>query len=138
MTDLTYQLLVLDPSERKRRRANADSLLYLVRGFTNLWRSPKASEPDDPLTHGRSTLSVAAIEEANESAATASNDLGRAYILTLSGPYDEIESLREPLAAFLKDQEFEPLYVLRDQVSEQIACKLYPHLYRIENLLQGT
>lgn len=134
--DLTYQLLVLDPSERTRCE-NAESLLYLVRGFTNLWKAPKVSEPDYRITDGRSTLSVAAIEEANESAATASNDLGRAYILTLSGPYDEIESRREPLAAFLKDQEFELIYVLKDQVSEQIACKLYPHLYRIENLLRG-
>ncbi len=134
--DLAYQLLALDPSE-KTRCENALSLLYLVRGFTKLWKTPKVSEADCRITDGRSTLSVVAIEEASESAATTSDELGRAFILTLSGPYDDIECLREPLAAFLEGHEFELLYVLRDQVSEQIACKLYPHLYRIENLLRG-
>ncbi len=78
-----------------------------------------------------------AIEETNEPAASPSNDLGRAFIVTLVGPYDEIEYRREPLAALLKGQEFELLYVLKDQVSEKIACLLYPHVYRIENLLRG-
>ena len=77
-----------------------------------------------------------AIEEANGSSGTASDELGRAFIVTLTGPYGEIECRREPLAALLKGQEFELLYVLRDQVSEQIACALYPHLYRVENLLK--
>ena len=134
--DLSYQLLALDPSE-KTHCENAVSLLHLVRGYTSLWKNPKVSEGDCRITDGCSTLSVVAIEEANESAATASNELGRAFIVTLNGPYEEIERRREPLAALLKGQEFELLYVLRDQVSEQIACTLYPHLYRIENLLRG-
>jgi Apea-like HEPN len=133
--DLVYQILVLDPSE-KTRCENAASLLYLIRGYTKLWKTPRVSEVECRITDGRSTLSVVAIEEAG-STATTSDELGRAFILTLSGPYDEIENRREPLAAFLKGQEFELIYVLKDQVSEQIACKLYPHLYRIENLLRG-
>jgi hypothetical protein len=82
-------------------------------------------------------LSVVAVDEPTDPSAAATDDFGRAFILTLSGPFEEIESRREPLAGFLKSLEFELIYVLRDQVSEQIACKLYPHLYRIENLLRG-
>jgi hypothetical protein len=134
--NLVYQLLALDPSE-KTRSENAISLLYLIRGFTKLWKDPKVSEADCRITDGPSTLSVVLIEEATESAATAGDELGRAFVVTLSGPYENIERLREPLAALLKNQEFELLYVLKDQISEQIACKLYPHLYRIENLLRG-
>lgn len=131
-----YQLLALDPAETTRCE-NAASLLYLLRGFTKLWKAPKVSEADCRITDGKSHLSVVAIEEASDLPSTTTDELGRAFILTLSGPYDEIEPLREPLAAFLKDQQFELLYVLRDQVSEHIACTLYPLLYRIENLLRG-
>jgi len=94
--DLVYQLLALDPSE-KNRTENAISLLYLVRGFTRLWKNPKVFEADCRIADGRSTLSVVAIEEAGES-----DELGRAFIVTLTGPYEDIENLREPLAAFLK------------------------------------
>lgn len=134
--DLYYQLLAMDPSE-KTHCENAVSLVYLVRGYTKLWKAPKVSEADCRITDGCSTLSVVGIEESNESPATASDELGRAFLVTLSGPYEEIECRREPLAAFLKSHDFERLYVLRDQVSEQIACTLYPHVYRIENLLRG-
>jgi hypothetical protein len=36
---LAYQLLALGPS-KKTRCENAASLLYLIRGFTKLWRTP--------------------------------------------------------------------------------------------------
>ena len=59
-------------------------------------------------------------------------------MIGLAGEFDAIEALREPLTAYLKErQQFDPLYVVRDQVSRQIACELYPLLYRIENLLRG-
>jgi len=132
---LAYQLLALDPS-KKTRCENAASLLYLIRGFTGLWRNPAVSEGDLRITDGQTTLSVVAVEGREESAST-KDDLGRGFLLTLSGTYDDIEALREPLTAFLKDSDFELLYVLKDQVSEHIACALYPHLYRIENLLRG-
>jgi len=133
---LTYQLLVLDPSE-KTRCENAASLLHLIRGFTKLWRNPSVSEADLRITDGQTMVSVATVEENTEASATPTDDLGRGFILTMSGAYDDIESVREPLTAFLKDENFALIYVLKDQVSEYIACKLYPHLYRIENLLRG-
>ena len=55
--DLIYQILVLDPSE-KTRCENAASLLYLVRGYTKLWKTPRVSEVDCRITDGRSTLTV--------------------------------------------------------------------------------
>src|SRR5437868_3804174 len=101
--DLSYQLLALDPSE-KTRCENAVSLLHLIRGFSKLWKAPKVFETDCRITDGGATLSVAAVEDANESAQATGEELGRAFIVTLTGIYDEIESRREPLAAFLKGQ----------------------------------
>jgi hypothetical protein len=136
LMDLSFQLLAIDPS-KKTRSENAAGLLYLIRGNTKLWRSPKVSEADCRITDGSSTLFVEVIEEGNDSGATASDELGLAFVVSLIGPFNEIEYRREPLAAFLSAQGFGLIYVLKDQVSEEIACRLYPHLYRIENLLRG-
>jgi hypothetical protein len=136
MANLAYQLLALDPAE-KTRCENAASLLYLLRGFTMLWNVPKVTESTCTITDGATTLGVVAVEDKSGARLAAGDELGRAYIVTLSGPFGEVEPRREPLAAFLKAQDFELLYVLRDQVSEEIACKLYPHLYQIENQLRG-
>jgi hypothetical protein len=132
--NLTYQLLALDPPE-KTRCEDAASILHLILSFTKLWKKPKMS--DNRIADGNTTLAVVAIEEAKDSTAAHTDELGRAFILSLNGPYSDIEPLREPLACFLKDQDFDLIYVLKDQVSEEIACKLYPHLYRVENLLRG-
>ncbi len=83
------------------------------------------------------SLTVEEVEEASSSAKSQGEDLGRAFLLALNGRYEDVEPIREPLAALLKHEGFDLLYVLRDEVSEHIACKLYPLLYRIENLLRG-
>ncbi len=131
---LAYQLLALDPSE-KTRCANPISLLFQIRGFTSLWAEPKINELDCKLRDRETSLLI--VEAAPNAARTDETDSGRSFILTLTGPYDQIEPKREPLSAFLKDLDFDLLYVLKDEPSEQIACKLYPNLYRIENLLRG-
>lgn len=128
-----YQLLVLDPTG-KTRSENATSLMFLIRDFSSLWQAPRVTEADCTIVDGHSKLSVAAIERAG---ALDPDEKTRTFLLTLIGPYEAIEPRREPLAGFLKSLGFELLYVLRDEVSELIACKLYPHLYRVENLLRG-
>jgi hypothetical protein len=132
--NLVYQLLALDPNE-KTRSENAVSLLYLIRGFSKLWDDPRVAETERKILDGAVSLTATEVEDAPD--AERGEELGRAFLITLNGPYESVEPIREPLASFLKDQDFELLYVLRDQVSEHIACKLYPHLYRIENLLRG-
>lgn len=130
-----FQVLALDPSNRTRCD-NALSLLHMIRGLSLLWKSPKISETDVRIEDGN-----ASIEIRDQAAPVQSKDgrgaVSRAYVIALSGDYDRIERLREPLVEFIKEQSFGHLYVIRDEISEDIACKLYPFLYRIENLLRG-
>jgi len=131
---LAYQLLALDPND-KTRSEDALSLLYQVRGFTSLWSKPKIQEAECKLVDGDAALLI--VTATSDSAAEENADYGRSFILTLTGPFEVIHGKREPLAAFLKDLDFELLYVLKDEVSERIACELYPFLYQTENLLRG-
>ena len=61
----------------------------------------------------------------------------RAFSIILSGEFDAIESLRLPIVEYIEEQKFEHRYITKDEVSEQIACDLYPYLYRVENKLRG-
>ena len=132
---LAYQLLALDPA-LKTRSEDPRSLLYQIRGFSKLWTgSAQIHDSDDKILDG--TCSLLIVSATPPEPETESSERGRAFILTLTGSYEQLESKREPVAAFLKDAAFDLIYVLKDEVSEEIAVKLYPHLYRIENLLRG-
>lgn len=132
----TFQLLVIDPKEAVACQ-DVLSLLHLLRGCSALWTKATLSETNLSINDGKNSLTVEIVEDPGESDNQPQSDLGIAFVITLSGDYAGIESLREPLVEFIKSHEFKSVYVLRDEVSEQIACKLYPHLYRIENLLRG-
>ena len=87
---LAYQLLALDPS-KKTRCEDAASLLYLIRGFTGLWRDAAISQGDLRITDGQTTLSVVAVEGERDESPSTRDDLGRGFLLTLGGTYDDIE-----------------------------------------------
>lgn len=61
----------------------------------------------------------------------------RAFLVTVKGSFDDLEPVREHILSHLHNQKLQPIYVLKDEISEEIACKLYPRLYRIENALRG-
>lgn len=133
---LTYELLALDPDE-DAPAADAPGLLYSLRGYSALWRSPKVIENTFELRDGETVLHVSHIKPPTEIDSFGDREFGRAFIVTLTGEFDSIEPIREPLTGYLKDQKFDRLYLLKDEVSQSIACELYPYLYRIENQLRG-
>lgn len=63
--------------------------------------------------------------------------IGKGFLLMAKGTYSELEPLRERLVAHIKSQNFGQLYILKDDVSQKIACNLYPLLYQVENALRG-
>jgi hypothetical protein len=133
---LTYELLALDPTEATRCQ-DAPCLLFILRGFSALWKSPKVNENEFQIIDGATVLHVGHVKARVNDDAAPEAIFGRAFIVTLTGQFDAIEPLREPLTAYLKDQKFDLLYVLKDEVSQSVACQLYPLLYRIENQLRG-
>jgi hypothetical protein len=55
----------------------------------------------------------------------------------MQGRFCVLEPLRERIAEHLKRQSFDRVYILADELSEKIACEIYPLIYRVENLLRG-
>lgn len=132
---MQFEMLVLDPG-KKTRCENALSLLYALRSFSRLWKSPTLSEIDLRINDGPSSL-VVSDQAAKSTSDPPAKPPIRAFSVTLSGEFDDIESLRLPIVEFMKEQQFEHRYITKDEVSERIACELYPYLYRVENKLRG-
>ncbi|MBW4516606.1 MAG: hypothetical protein KME11_15460 [Timaviella obliquedivisa GSE-PSE-MK23-08B] len=135
MSSVNFEMLVLDPG-RKTRYENALSLLYAIRSFSGLWHTPELNQKTLKIEDGTTFLQVAnqaakVSKEAPPKAAT------RAFSISLTGEFDAIEPLRVLIVDYIKAQEFEHRYITKDEVSEHIACELYPYLYRVENRLRG-
>ncbi len=131
-----FQILAIDPAETVRCK-DAISLLHLIRSHSGLWKDPKPSELSRSITDGEITLTVSDVNDSSNGGAHPNEELGIAFVIDLAGPFADIEGMREPLLELIKSQGFKPLYVLKDEVSEDIACQLYPKLYQIENMLRG-
>lgn len=63
--------------------------------------------------------------------------LNRAFKVSLTGDIREIEPIRYLIVAHLRKLSFDYIYVLKDEVSQEIACSLYPLLYQVENSLRN-
>ncbi len=133
---LTYELLALDPTESVHCE-NVQSLLHTILGYSALWKDAKLDSQKSEICDGNSKLHISHVKPPADEESTSSIAFARAFIVTLSGTFDDIEALREPLTAYLKKQDFKILYVLKDEISQSIACQLYPLLYRIENQLRA-
>lgn len=131
-----FQILVLDPAN-KSRYENTLSFVYGLRSFSRLWKTPKISETDFKITDGNTILEVREQTKHTQSVLSASTLSSRTYLVSLSGEYEAIESLRILLIEFMKDQNFQYCYIIKDEISKYIACQLYPYLYQIENMLRG-
>lgn len=132
---MNFEMLVLD-SGRKTRCEDASSLLFAIRGCSQLWNAPNLNETNLEITDGDISLRVAD-QTANVSNEASSKTRVRAFSIILSDEFDAIEPLRLPIVEYIEEQNFEHRYITKDEVSEKIACDLYPYLYRVENKLRG-
>jgi len=78
-------------------------------------------------------VTVQAIEEDRE----LTGIVNKAFVVRMEGSFDALEPRRRLLAQHLKQQSFECVYILIDDVSRVIAQKLYPDIYDVENRLRS-
>jgi len=127
-----FEMLVLDTSGDCVIKTD-ENLLHLLLAHGRLWTSPSLDIAKKSVVDGQLELIVHAVPGGDESGGSVTN----AFDVRVSGPFEELEPFRHPLAQHLETQKLGPLYILKDEVSEKIACEIYPLLYRIENALRG-
>jgi hypothetical protein len=129
---LKFELLVLDTLEKSGIHTE-NNLLYAFLANGSLWEKPSLDSQKLRITDGNSTLEVQRVKSDEE----ADTELNRAFLVTVRADFTWLEPKRLAILELLKDRKFDYLYVLLDQVSEEIANSLYPLIHRVENLLRA-
>ncbi|MEG4084764.1 Swt1 family HEPN domain-containing protein [Microcoleus sp. POL10_C6] len=136
--NLKFEILALNRPEQSSILSECE-LLYSLRSKSLLWKTPSFDETNLRITENTNTLEVKGVkantgidEEFSKYA-----EPSQAFLVTVTGNSDWLEPKRKLIVEFLQQQKFNHLYVLIDQVSEQIACEIYPLIYKVENLLRA-
>lgn len=79
------------------------------------------------------TLGVNKIEVEDE----LQDSLKKTFVVQAQGPFEPIEEFRLKLLDYLRTLKFDNLYILKDEISMNIACSLYPGINQIETILRG-
>ncbi len=134
--DLQYEFLALIDSQSDFNDHPQGVLMHL-RAPKSVW--PPSTEMDpQKLSLRTEGLSAKVFHRALPSAPDeAESPQGYAFRILLRGRCDSVERARLPSLQALHRLGTTKIYVLRDDASERIACRLYPLLYQIENRLRG-
>ncbi|MFB2976959.1 hypothetical protein [Microseira sp. BLCC-F43] len=138
-SNLKFEILAISTSEQFSILSELN-LLHLLLSNGLLWKNQSFDEINLRITDDSNTLELRRVNPDTEKDVEFSNnyaELSKAFSVTVTGKYDWLEPKRKLIVEFLKKQNFDHLYVLTDQVSEQIACKIYPLIYGVENLLRS-
>jgi len=128
----SYEVLCVDVSGNCVARSEK-ALCFALLSHSDLFKEPKLTN-DHTITDDKLgiTISVKHVEPDEE----VKGALQSSFLLRAKGPFSEIEPLRLKFLTHLKDQKFEHLYVLMDDVSSNIANEIYPKINRVENSLR--
>jgi hypothetical protein len=129
--DLTFELLVLDTDLQSDIKSEAN-LLYSFCSNGSLWGDSNVKPDGRKVATAHGCITVQQVNTGNEA-----DDNSRVFQIKVEGKYEWLESKRLIVLEFLRKQGFEHLYVLSDDVSDEIANELYPLIYKVENLLRG-
>lgn len=129
---MIFELLVLDTVEQSVIQSEIN-LLYSLVSVGSLWEAPQIDAQNFTITDGEVILEAKRLT-ADEASST---DINKAFLITASGSYEWLEPRRKLVVEYLSNQNFDYLYILKDQVSENIAQTIYPLIYQVENLLRA-
>ena len=130
--ELKFELLALDTLEESGVFKETH-LLHAFLANGSLWNNPTLDDARFRIKEGNVTLEVQRVKGDAE----ADTELSRAFLVTVKAEYSWLEPKRKAILELLKDRKFDYLYVLLDQVSEEIANDLYPLIYKVENSLRA-
>ncbi len=127
MTKKIFEILCVD-SRSQTVITNTDNLLNRLIGNGVLWKKAelKGNHINDSVLNIKLTSKT--IENNPETAKIS-------ILLKVEGEAN-LEAFRHPLVKHLKDERFDFIYILTDEVSKQISENLYSNINTLENLLR--
>lgn len=131
---MQFKLLCMD-TDRSVTAQSVDSLKLAFQANDTLW-SKGIEQQDGKIEYTDKSLTVA-FSEYDTSGFAVSDRSTPAYDITIeSNDYVVIEPLRMKIIDHLRSMQFSYVRILHDDISEDISCRLYPYMYKIENKLR--
>lgn len=127
MTKKCFEILCID-SRGLTVITNTDNLLNRLMGNGIIWK--KAELKNNQISD--SVLNIKLTSKIIEN----NPDTAKISILIKVEGDDNMEAFRYPLVKYLKDEKFDFIYILTDDISKEISETLYPQINSLENLLR--
>lgn len=128
MGTLNFELLCVD-SRGNTVIKSEQNLLNRVIGNGTLWSKPKICRNNSITDEELGIKLTCKIVKSNPDTSNIS------IAIKVEGE-DSLEAFRLKLITHLKDERFDYVYIISDDVSKQFCIEIYPHIYTLENLLR--
>jgi hypothetical protein len=132
---LKFELLCIDQENKVKFKKTSNFILALSI-IESLWKSElHISENSLEISDEAQKIKIS-IQPFDTSKMVTGERFSSAYYIIIEGEFDNLETFRVKLLDQLKDLGFNHRRILLDEVSNEIALKIYPLINSIENLLR--
>jgi len=130
LNKLNFQIICVD-TDNKVKVKNEQNFLYLLLSNSELWENCELK--DKTIIEKDKSLSCTVNIISNKE-----NNIPQiSFTIQISGNYNKLEPFRLKILEFIKNQNFKHIYVIKDDISRNIAHELYPLINMIENNLRA-
>jgi hypothetical protein len=133
MTDkkFTFEVLCLDSTGTSVIKSE-QNLTYSLLANGDLWIEPQIR--DNTIVDSRLNISLG-VKLINKEVENDIN-LKNTFLIKVKGEFDTLENFRIKLISHLHNQKYNNIYIILDEISADISCKIYPKINLVENLLR--
>lgn len=128
MSKNIFEVLCID-SKGSSVIMNTDNLLNRLMGNGKLWENPELKWAQ--ITDNKRSIKLTSKVIENNPDTTKIS-----ILIRVEWENDYLESFRLPLVTYLKDEKFDFVYILTDEISKEISQEIYPKINEVENLLR--
>jgi hypothetical protein len=130
-TKYTFEILCLDASGTSVIKSE-ENLTYSLLANHELWINPNKRDNSIIDDKQNISLNIKQLSKEEESDLNVKNT----FLIRIKGDFDPMEQFRIKIVKYLNNQGYNQIYILLDEVSSEISCRIYPKINLVENLLR--
>lgn len=127
----TFEILTLDSSGKTNIKSD-NNLAFSLMSNGGIFKTPKLKGSKIHDEDLKVSIGISQISQEEEQDFNIKNT----FILKVKGDFEIVEKIRILILEHLKSTGFDQTYVLLDEISSEIANKIYPNINLVENLLR--
>ncbi len=133
---MKFQILCLD-SEELVKSKSVPTFMHALLANDKLFVSPTSNIENKEIIDSKTGIKIL-IEQYDTSNFVTGARLSLAYIVTVTSENEDIlDEYRISIVDYIKELKFSNIRILVDEVSEKLACELYPTIYKLENKVRS-